>query len=644
MTKFYAFIAAAAMTCSANAQSLQFEDHNSNQTVSQIHKAQETIDGTYLWGYWSNESFDDIDAEDRIKELGLQEDTYDFDICMKVPGLGKLKGSTIQAINVPVNHVSELSNYKVYIMDKDMTTILQTQSVSTSSMEEYSYCTVKLSKPFTITDDVYVGTQFRGKSINGGESIDAMLIDKGANQPGSFYWNQKGKWLDFSTTYGSLLFQLQVTDAKIGANSAYFGNFTEFTLPNQDCVYNVDVFADGEVNVEDIQYTLTVGDETDTYFTEVPITAGVNSSNKVEISFTSPSEPGDYTVDLAITKVNGEDNVLKDNITKLKFTNVTKKVQRRTVMEEFTGCWCGYCPRGFAGIKTLYNYYPEKFIAISVHYADPMDIDCYGLSTSDYPGCQLDRSGVFVDPFFGSSMLTSPNNPTCEGIVQDFAVANEKVFGADVTATAVWEGNDYKKVTINATAEGLIAGTYTPLFVLTADELYKKDANWMQTNYMYKWSQEAWHGNDELGKYCKDGEFGQEKFLTSYDDVMIGSSYKKVGTEAVNQTSSITLEANETKDFSYTISLPTSTGLYNAIMDSKDKVYGIVIMLNEDGTIANACKTKVTSADGIGTVIAEPQENSIEAVYGLDGRRTNGNASGISIVKMSNGSSKKVIK
>ena len=40
---------------------------------------------------------------------------------------------------------------------------------------------------------------------------------------------------------------------------------------------------------------------------------------------------------------------------------------RKVVMEEGTGTWCGYCPEGMATILRMKEKYPDNFIAVAIH-------------------------------------------------------------------------------------------------------------------------------------------------------------------------------------------------------------------------------------------------------------------------------------
>jgi hypothetical protein len=64
------------------------------------------------------------------------------------------------------------------------------------------------------------------------------------------------------------------------------------------------------------------------------------------------------------------------------------------VIEEGTGPWCGWCPRGAVAMDQMYQNHPNDFIGIAVHNGDPMTVTEYdnGTDLSGYPGCNVDRA------------------------------------------------------------------------------------------------------------------------------------------------------------------------------------------------------------------------------------------------------------
>ncbi len=92
--------------------------------------------------------------------------------------------------------------------------------------------------------------------------------------------------------------------------------------------------------------------------------------------------------------------------------NVTGKlVERKVVIEEATGLWCGYCPQAIVGMDYVAETYPDDFIGIAVHQGDALNngayyggmFDAYG--NFGFPSAWINRTtgcGVSKDTFEGS--------------------------------------------------------------------------------------------------------------------------------------------------------------------------------------------------------------------------------------------------
>ncbi len=59
---------------------------------------------------------------------------------------------------------------------------------------------------------------------------------------------------------------------------------------------------------------------------------------------------------------------------------------RKMVVEEATGTWCPWCPRGTEWMDYMAENYPDDFIGIAVHNADPMTVAEYDSGLGDFPG------------------------------------------------------------------------------------------------------------------------------------------------------------------------------------------------------------------------------------------------------------------
>ncbi len=68
---------------------------------------------------------------------------------------------------------------------------------------------------------------------------------------------------------------------------------------------------------------------------------------------------------------------------------------RKIVMEEATGTWCGWCPRGMVTIEQMSKKYPDNFIAIAIHDDAEMQVDKsykpFLDMVTEYPSARINR-------------------------------------------------------------------------------------------------------------------------------------------------------------------------------------------------------------------------------------------------------------
>ncbi len=260
-------------------------------------------------------------------------------------------------------------------------------------------------------------------------------------------------------------------------------------------------------------------------------------------------------------------------------------VERRTVMEEFTGTWCPYCIRGTVGMKMAKEKYGDRFIGIAVHKAagrsDVMDVGAYyKLSVSGYPDSFIDRMDAHVDPYYGLN-----NSPAGLLDVVEQELAQPAYVDVSVTGTLdVSTG----KVAVSSEAEFLRNGDtgYSVAYVLVGDGLKGPSSKgWYQANYLAGKTQYSSDPNlapyVNMSSYIYDFEF---------NDVLLASSYNENGQNQVTPYSG-TFNKGEKKTNSYTLALPTKADLAEAI--DNNQLYVVAMIINSDGTIANAAKAKV---------------------------------------------------
>ena len=353
---------------------------------------------------------------------------------------------------------------------------------------------------------------------------------------------------------------------------------------------------------------------------------GVGGTHTVEIPFAADSKIGTSTVTLTVTKVNGVENANATKTATGTLYTVEREFVKRSVVEEGTGTDCGYCPRGHVVMHNMHNLYGDQFIGIALHQrssTDPMYNVSYDLGFTSFPQCMVNRSNNFWDPY--------------EQMPAVLKASLNEIALAEVTVAGTFAEED-TKVNATASVESLVAGDYNLAFMLTADGLTGKTNSWKQQNYFCK----GHAGNPYKSKSSmpEDIQFLWDKgssYVETYNDVLISSSYVNNNNKATLPT----LVANGTVSSEYTLKMPTKRTLKEAI--KHDQVYVVALLLDKKtGAIVNAGRARVTGSTGIED-ITTGTEATVVARYNVNGVQIAAPVKGINIVKMSDGTTRKVL-
>lgn len=351
---------------------------------------------------------------------------------------------------------------------------------------------------------------------------------------------------------------------------------------------------------------------------------GLGGTHSVEIPFAAASELGASTVTLTITKVNGAENACAIKTATGTLYTVEKEFVKRSVVEQFTGTGCGNCPSGHVAMHNMHNLYGDQFIGIALHQfnaSDPMYNASYDLGFTGAPQCMVNRSSGVLAPY--------------EQMPEVLKASLDEIALTDVTVTGTFAEED-TKVNATASVESLVAGDYNIAFMLTADGLTGTTKSWKQSNYFCKGG----------GRYNSQASMPDDlKFLwdmgssyvETYNDVLIASSY----VSSNNKATLPTLVANGTVSSEYTMKMPTTVALKKAL--KLDQIYVVALLLDKKtGAIVNAGRARVTGSTGIED-ITTGTEATVVARYNVNGVQIAAPVKGINIVKMSDGTTRKVL-
>lgn len=433
-----------------------------------------------------------------------------------------------------------------------------------------------------------------------------------------------GSWNDFSEFYGALCIQLVVEADPLPEYGLTIDGVVDNPLVmDEDGQIVAHLVSNSTSSISSVGYTVTIGQGTTEGTAQLtsPLKAGVDERCSCSISIPAPDTFGSLPTTLTITHANGQP-IDEEWRPTYNFNTliVTRRAQRRTVVEEYTGTGCGNCPRGWSGMEFLKENYPDQFIGIAIHQyngSDPMYCNRYAnLGFPGAPDCKIERR-VETDPYYGT---------TKQGIHLDIEKYSAVTPLVDVQVRGSFSA-DMKKVTCEANIEFLIdTGKYSVAYVLTADSLQGETAAWMQDNYYYiaDPASNVLSAMPQFANFFKNGIWGESKAKLVFNDVLIGSSYAADGSGGEKSLGLRNSAGNVvSKTYSCTISAGT---LCKAAIDYKN-VYVNALVIATDGTIANAARARVETYDGIGTVIADSETehdatslNPSYGYYDLNGR------------------------
>lgn len=345
-----------------------------------------------------------------------------------------------------------------------------------------------------------------------------------------------------------------------------------------------------------------------------------------------PASRGNLKVD--IKKINGVEFTSSSSVN---FIAVKEgfDYERKFVVEEFTGTWCGYCPRGIVGFEKMDQAYPDKFIGIAVHYQDAMSTASYNPIINKFyqgaPSSIVNRDPMFEpDPNYDELSATLQMFEDTKAAVQPYITSlkfDEEGDSATVESKVVFGFSDKN-------------AKYRLAYVVLEDSVLGR-----QTNY---------YAGGSMGKL--DGWESMGSTVTwSYSHVA-RNIYDALG---INNSLPLVVEAGKGYDYTYRLNMK------NVKAEKRKDAHVVMLVIDSvTGCILNACK--VGSDDewtsGIANVGAE---RAAAKVYGLSGAiaiegdyadvqvytiggqpvgRTEGLAAGIYVVRVDGAVSKVVVK
>ena len=553
-----------------------------------------------------------------------------------------LKGKKIESIRAPFNSSDKVSNVTVWISKK--LTLESKKNVPDVMSVEATFdgntATATLATPYTIdSDTLYVGYSFNLDALNSTTKYPVAVAAE-ASDAGFFLHTSRTymKWVDKSAVGSSAL---EVDISGVDANAANIAELgTVYGQVNTTTDVTLTIKNHGYNGVKSFSYSYVAGDVkgSGNVQLESPLPAIYNASANVDIQLGALADKGNYPLTVTIDKVNGEANseaVANEG----KFVVFTNMPKHNPVMEEYTGTWCGWCPRGFVALQ-LMNKKHSDFIGLSYHNGDAMEImssSKFPSSVSGFPTADMDRSySAELDPYYGSDGSNFGIEKVWKEQAGKLAPASAAVDGAfNVEGDKI-----YTKATFVFPEDLTDADKYKVEFVLLGDDLHGEGSTWEQHNY-YTSENAGSLPSPEVDPFVA----GQSVIPgLHFDDVVIATTRLTDGLAALPST--VSMDVPVSVDGAFETAKVVNTSGESLIQDVK-KLRVVALLIDADGKIVNAAKASVKDAESSGIVAVGNKTNGMDtpvAIYNLQGQRLGSMQKGVNVVRYASGKTVKVKK
>jgi len=305
--------------------------------------------------------------------------------------------------------------------------------------------------------------------------------------------------------------------------------------------------------------------------------ATANVTHTTPVNYSSVEEK---TINVEITQVNANaDAVPANNTGSRPFNSTSSAPDKGVLIEEGTGTWCGWCPRGAVAMEYMYdNYASEGFIGIAVHNQDPMTVAAYDNAANfgGYPSCNVDRA--ILDASVSQGLFE-----------QYFTARKDLPVPASISLTPTISGQD---ITIPVSAQFVTkfaAADFRLAVIVVEDDVTGTTSGYNQVNYY------AGNANGPMGGYeSKPDPVPAADMVYNHVGRALLGGYS-------GQTGSVPAAINDGQTASYTFNytVPATSDM------SKIKLVALLID-QADGSVVNAKEVK---AQG-GVAVEEKDENA----------------------------------
>lgn len=554
-------------------------------------------------------------------------ETYDVAIRISDPGL---VGAKIIGIHVPITTDEGITGISGWLATslKLSSNAAAPDIASVEGAIVDGVISVTFPEPYTITSEgVYAGYTFKVGAVDTEQQKNPLVVVDAVGSDGLYIHANRTyrKWTSLAESTGTVSALAVVLEGDFQPDVVSVAVDDCYGVKNGSSPVNVTLTNNGTTSVSNFSYTYTLSPSGLTgqgiAELETAIPAQLGQKGKGMISVTCPDTYEPQTLSVTITEINGNPNLSPAATASAVITPVDFIPEARPLMEEYTGLWCGWCPRGFIALEEMGRRYPERFIGVSFHNSDVMQItEDYPYDVAGFPDAVMNRE-LELDPYYGTTSGTDL------GIAGNWQALTEVFPDADLKVTLHWTDETHTKLQAIASTRFVFDhadADYRLSYMVVSDGLTCPDPSqavaWAQSNY--------YAGNTLVSGY------GWEVFtqgaskvpgLVFNDIVVYAKDYLgKVGSVPSN----ITRGINYTDEFSVNLSdIVNIDG--NSIVQDPSKLRVVAVLTDAStGKFVNCNRSDYPGESGIGSLSVGGARVTGVIYHDLSGRRLDSPAKG----------------
>ena len=305
------------------------------------------------------------------------------------------------------------------------------------------------------------------------------------------------------------------------------------------------------------------------------------------------------------------------------FSQQPTKFKHRPLLEEYTGFWCEWCPKGYIAMEIINEQYGDDQVTISFHHKDDLAVtSTFPVSFVGVPVATINR-GKLLDPYYG----------TTEREDMQIATLLEEAMAEDAIAMVEVEA-EFDGVNLNANAKAVFGDNFDDAnyqigYILVSDNL--SNSRWRQSNEYYYYQDAEWIKGTPLEEVASWGFYVRGLV---YNFVAIDAK----GMMGIKNSLPSSIQAGETYEHSYSFNVAS-----NPVVQNPDDIGVVAFIVDKNtGRTINSAKFMLNSkVEDPGT--GDDETTSVDSVvdseivsseyFDLTGKRILNPEKGIYIVK-----------